>query len=414
MLRLASEADRQVRRDFAASFQSNDFVPLLTRAFNLLLCVTLLLSASPVPVRAAFSSDTAFSQAETPAPASRERAFLFRKKATGNPPAVVAAPAIGHRSGRILTDNLSRVPNSYERAAGSTPNINISTGEQLDGARGLYYLRARLMNPLTGRFWSADSYEGAKRDPATLHRYLYANADPVSGIDPSGCFSLPEINISTAINATLKALPVQAFRFAYARAFNAATALAFSRVFQGAVVGAFSANEAYHQTGSVETAFLAAALGYVFEGGPVLPRSWQSSNLRQQVVQEIEEAVNTTSIYKLDPAAVVGVRGSVATGVKYDTKGSWNPNDFDIDAFIVSDKIASTFPSNLRFRDARFAGSAYSEELGKAAEEAQVQFLLNNAIPPGLRTDRPFTFRVFTWSEWAIQQAKGEQQIILK
>ena len=42
------------------------------------------------------------------------------------------------------------------------------------------------MNPLTGRFWTADTYEGGNSDPVSLHKYLYANADPVNGMDPSG------------------------------------------------------------------------------------------------------------------------------------------------------------------------------------------------------------------------------------
>jgi hypothetical protein len=42
------------------------------------------------------------------------------------------------------------------------------------------------MNPSSGRFWTADSYEGQSEDPASLHKYLYAASDPVNKIDPSG------------------------------------------------------------------------------------------------------------------------------------------------------------------------------------------------------------------------------------
>jgi hypothetical protein len=37
-----------------------------------------------------------------------------------------------------------------------------------------------------------DDYEGVNSQPATLHKYLYAHADPVNGIDPSGRFTLVE------------------------------------------------------------------------------------------------------------------------------------------------------------------------------------------------------------------------------
>ena len=91
--------------------------------------------------------------------------------------------------------------------SGGTQNTYLGTGEQLIRARGLYYLRARLMNPLTGRFWSADSFEGDEEDPASLHKYLYANADPISGIDPTGhaTFTLGETQITVSISSYLAA-----------------------------------------------------------------------------------------------------------------------------------------------------------------------------------------------------------------
>src|SRR5947207_2897839 len=42
------------------------------------------------------------------------------------------------------------------------------------------------MNPLTGRFWSMDSYEGKSSDATSLHKYLYCASDPTNNIDPSG------------------------------------------------------------------------------------------------------------------------------------------------------------------------------------------------------------------------------------
>ena len=59
-------------------------------------------------------------------------------------------------------------------------------GEQYDSDLGLYYLRARYYNPATGRFLSRDPLDGQVKDPASLHKYLYANGDPVNGMDPNG------------------------------------------------------------------------------------------------------------------------------------------------------------------------------------------------------------------------------------
>ena len=70
--------------------------------------------------------------------------------------------------------------------ARSTPNEYLYAGERFDPEAGLYHLRARQMNPQRGRFWSMDSHEGGNGDPRTLHRFLYAAADPVNKADPSG------------------------------------------------------------------------------------------------------------------------------------------------------------------------------------------------------------------------------------
>ncbi len=49
------------------------------------------------------------------------------------------------------------------------------------------------MDITTGRFTSMDSYLGSVDDPVSLHKYLYANANPVNYIDPTGYFSLAEL-----------------------------------------------------------------------------------------------------------------------------------------------------------------------------------------------------------------------------
>ncbi|MGN0497339.1 MAG: RHS repeat-associated core domain-containing protein [Lachnospiraceae bacterium] len=72
------------------------------------------------------------------------------------------------------------------RKKGDTDNDFLYTGEQYNANTGLYYLRARYMNPSTGTFISMDSYQGSIYDPDTLHKYLYANGNPVMNTDPSG------------------------------------------------------------------------------------------------------------------------------------------------------------------------------------------------------------------------------------
>jgi len=63
-------------------------------------------------------------------------------------------------------------------------------------------LRARWMNPITGRFMSRDPDAGQIAIPATLHKYLYAAGDPVNRVDPSGRDDLFEYagNVSNALS----------------------------------------------------------------------------------------------------------------------------------------------------------------------------------------------------------------------
>lgn len=76
---------------------------------------------------------------------------------------------------------------------GTTPNDYLYAGEQFDGHLGFYYLRARHMNPMVGRFVSLDRYEGSLSDPKSLHKFLYVMNNPVNAIDPSGLVTLAEL-----------------------------------------------------------------------------------------------------------------------------------------------------------------------------------------------------------------------------
>jgi RHS repeat-associated protein len=78
------------------------------------------------------------------------------------------------------------------RLEGNTLNPFLFNGQQYDDAEGLYFLRARYYAPQQGRFLTHDPLMGNSGDPQSLHRYLYANADPVNFTDPTGMFSLGE------------------------------------------------------------------------------------------------------------------------------------------------------------------------------------------------------------------------------
>ncbi|WP_158612348.1 RHS repeat-associated core domain-containing protein, partial [Fretibacterium sp. OH1220_COT-178] len=62
-----------------------------------------------------------------------------------------------------------------------------------DRTTELYQLRARYMDPRTGTFLSLDPHQGNRHDPQSLHKYMYAHANPATNTDPTGLWSLGEM-----------------------------------------------------------------------------------------------------------------------------------------------------------------------------------------------------------------------------
>ena len=117
----------------------------------------------------------------------------------------------GHGSVVGLANENGAVTDTYSydafgnllKSTGSTKNCYRYCGEQFDESTGLYYLRARYMDTSTGRFISQDSYAGSISDPTSLHKYLYANANPVMYSDPSGYETFKGLKTALVIEACL-------------------------------------------------------------------------------------------------------------------------------------------------------------------------------------------------------------------
>ncbi len=92
------------------------------------------------------------------------------------------AALLGCKIGKITYDAFGNI----ESQQGIVNTDYLYTGEQHDANAEFYYLRARYYNQITGRFVSRDNYLGSAMEPVSLHKYLYAFANPVSGVDPSG------------------------------------------------------------------------------------------------------------------------------------------------------------------------------------------------------------------------------------
>ena len=116
----------------------------------------------------------------------------------------------GSLSVRALTNEVGTVTDTLVFDAfgnetgrtGTTDNPYGFQGEEQD-ATGLYYLRARYMDPATGTFTTMDTYGGSLSDTMSLHKYLFANSNPVMYSDPSGHASMIETGATICIMSIL-------------------------------------------------------------------------------------------------------------------------------------------------------------------------------------------------------------------
>lgn len=121
----------------------------------------------------------------------------------------------GLGSTRLLTDAQGAILNDYRYDAfgktlgetGTVDNKYLFAGEQFDEGLGDYHLRQRYYDTDAGRFTRRDTYEGHTIEPSSLHKYLYANANPIKYVDPTGyTSSLAEavaVSVLTGILADL-------------------------------------------------------------------------------------------------------------------------------------------------------------------------------------------------------------------
>ena len=170
--------------------------------------------------------------------------------------------------------------------AGSTSATDyLYTGEQHDANAGFYYLRARYYSPGVGRFITRDTYQGSKHDPGSLHKYLYANANPVDNFDPSGAFAIGTLG-AVAIGAIIVNVGATVYNgvrknlSAKIVAWQALTNIAF---FALIAVSAFG--------GGVLAAFAGIALiAFSLVGLLSLIRSWPDMDTTDKIVSVVQVA----------------------------------------------------------------------------------------------------------------------------
>jgi len=126
----------------------------------------------------------------------------------------------GHGNVRFLTDADGFINDRYDFDAfgnliaqsGTTANNYLYCGEQFDSDIELYFLRARYMDTVRGRFLSMDPWGGFAGNPISLHRYLYASCDSINNTDPSGQVTLANVKMALAIAFVFTGLPIYYYR----------------------------------------------------------------------------------------------------------------------------------------------------------------------------------------------------------
>ena len=73
---------------------------------------------------------------------------------------------------------------------GATTPSYFGYAGQLTDPSGLYYMRARWYDPISGRFLSHDPLRGQGAVPPSLNVFLYAQGNPANNLDPTGLFCI--------------------------------------------------------------------------------------------------------------------------------------------------------------------------------------------------------------------------------
>ncbi|MGH9900360.1 MAG: RHS repeat-associated core domain-containing protein, partial [Pyrinomonadaceae bacterium] len=287
----------------------------------------------------------------------------------------------GHGSVRFLTDTAGAVTDTYTYDAfgtlisqtGATPNDYLYGGEQFDANAGFYYLRARYMNPATGRFQTMDRYEGSAFEPASLHKYLYANSDPVNNIDPTGHFTISSAMVSFAVHSVLISLAISIPLRALEAALKVQAGMNLGAAIQEAAIGvAFD-----------------AALGLVLGG--VLSQAPRLVQIRSvaQSIQAFRAARAANSVWRLNPFARGRAIEQMILG---------RPANIPVSNFPVIDDFANGVATSIKSLD--LTAASYQNAAGITSRLADYAGKLSQ-------------FSGRTWGGFTVQGSQIQQRVLL-
>jgi hypothetical protein len=107
------------------------------------------------------------------------------------------------------------------------------TDEDLD----LHAIRDRRNGSGRVPFREVDTYEGVVSDPVSLHKYMYANANPVMYTDPTGMWSLAGTLAVTGISALGISILLPSIRGAWNQAYHVTAAGQTQNIFTATFMG---------------------------------------------------------------------------------------------------------------------------------------------------------------------------------
>jgi RHS repeat-associated protein len=104
---------------------------------------------------------------------------------------------------RIQYDGFGNVWSQSGSAISSSGGDFRFQGQWMESESGLYYFRARDYDAKTGLFLSRDAVAPSDQQPESMNPYQFAYQNPLIYSDPSGMFTILELNASQSIETTL-------------------------------------------------------------------------------------------------------------------------------------------------------------------------------------------------------------------
>lgn len=150
-----------------------------------------------------------------------------------------------------------------------------------------------------GRFACVDTYQAPLADPVALHKYLYANANPVANMDPTGKFSTLELAVGCGIAGSLVGMVMGA----YLGAQGPEGFWSWKTLEYGIIGGA---------VGFAAGFLIGGTIGVLVNGGLLVGPYASVLKISSKLVQQFASATFGTTLTVFSAAAAAGAAAEIA------------------------------------------------------------------------------------------------------